>query len=165
MGPQLPLPDPHGSSFAVLGDTLRDGAVDGRSDDRPDPLPVVSADQLHTPSLLTPIQAFRWFIEYGGRHATGWENQVTRVVPPTPCPFHAGTAASHLLHPLLMMIAPEDEMPAANPAVSRAAFASVPGPKELVEIGGGHFGLLHHPSGLFDQASGAQCDFLLRTFA
>jgi alpha-beta hydrolase superfamily lysophospholipase len=165
MGPQPAPPDPDGSSFSVLRDTLHDGAVDAGPGDRADPLPVVSADQLNTPSLLTPIQAFRWFIEYGGRHGTGWENRATRVVPATPCPFHAGIAAPHLQAPLLMMIAPGDEMPAANPAVSRAAFASVPGAKELVEIDGGHFGLLHHPGALFDQASGAQTDFLRRTLS
>jgi hypothetical protein len=49
---------------------------------------VVSADQLNTPSLLTPIQAFRWFIEYGGRYGTGWQNRANRVLPATPCPFH-----------------------------------------------------------------------------
>ncbi|MBA3642179.1 MAG: hypothetical protein H0W53_23570 [Acidobacteria bacterium] len=165
IGSQLPRPDHDGSSFSVMRDTLRDGVVDARPYDRPGPLPVVSADQLNTPSLLKPIQAFRWFIEYGGRYGTGWENQVTRVLPATPCPFNAAIAAPHLRHPLCMMIAPEDEMPGANPTVSRAAFASVPEPKELFEIDGGHFGLLHHPSALFEQASSTQTDFLLRTFS
>lgn len=115
------------------------------------------------PSLLKPIQGYRWFIEYGGRNATGWENRVTRVVPTTPAPFHAGLAAPHLTCPLLMMIAPEDEMLGSNPQVSRAAFDSVPGHKELVEIDGGHFGLLHHPGELFNRASRTQTDFLIRT--
>ena len=128
-------------------------------------MPVVSPDQLSSPSLLLPIQAFRWFIEYGGRHGTGWLNVATRVVPRTGAPFHAGLAAPHLDRPLLMLIAPRDEMPQANPDVSRAAYRSVPGAKELVEIDGGHFGLLHHPSDLFDTASGAQRDFLVRTLA
>lgn len=113
--------------------------------------------------MLTPIQAFRWFVEYGGRHGTNWHNEVTRVLPTDSCPFHAGIAAPHLEHPLLMMIAPEDEMPAANPEVARAAYDVVPAPKELVEIGGGHFGLLHHPSDLFDQPTTVQADFLVRT--
>lgn len=165
IGSQLPRPDHGGSLFSVMRDTLRDGVVDARPHERSGPLPVVSADQLNTPSLLKPIQAFRWFIEYGGRYGTGWENQITRVLPATPCPFSASIAAPHLRHPLCMMIAPEDEMPGANPAVSRAAFASVPGPKELFEIDGGHFGLLHHPSALFEQASSTQTDFLLRTFS
>jgi hypothetical protein len=102
-------------------------------------------------------------VEYGGRHGTGWQNRVTRVVPPTSCRFHAGIATPHLHHPLLMVIAPADEMPGANPEVSRAAYTATPGPKKLIEIGGGHFGLLHHPSDLFDQASHAQRDFLRRT--
>ena len=158
-------PDQGGALFAALCDTLGDGSVSGGPADTIGPLPVVSADQLHTPSLLTPIQAFRWFIEYGGRHGTGWENRVTRVLPPTPCPFHAGIAGPYLLHPLLMLIAPEDEMPGANPEVSRAVYNSVPGPKQLLEIDGGHFGLLHHPSDLFDRASRAQSEFLLRTLS
>ena len=162
IGAHLPPPDPDGALFFALRDTVRDGSIDGGPRDTTGPLPVVSADQLGMPSLLTPIQAFRWFIEYGGRHGTGWENRVTRVVPSTPCPFHAGIAAPHLVHPLLMMIAPEDEMVGANPEVSRAAYDSVPGRKELVEIDGGHFGLLHHPSVEFDQASTAQSDFLQR---
>ncbi len=61
-----------------------------------------------------------------------------------------------------MMIAPEDEMAGANPAVARAAYDSIPVNKELVEIDGGHFGLLHYPSELFDRAAHAQRDFLLR---
>ena len=165
IGPQLPPPDPGGALFSALRDTVGDGSVEGGPSETTGPLPVVSADQLGTPSLLTPIQAFRWFIEYGGRHGTGWENRVTRVVPSTPCPFHAGIAAPHLFHPLLMMIAPEDEMVGANPEVSRAAYDSVPGPKELVEINGGHFGLLYHPSVEFDRASTAQSEFLVRTLS
>lgn len=165
MGAHPPPPDPDGSLFAALRNTLLRGPIDDQPADTTGPLPVVSADQMATPSLLTPIQAFRWFIEYGGRHGTGWENRATRVLPPTPCPFHAGLAAPHLAHPLLMMIAPHDEMPGANPGVSRAAYDAVPGPKELFEMDGGHFGLLHHPSVLFDQASAAQCEFLGRTLA
>lgn len=155
-------PDPNGAMFAALGDTVRGGAVHGGPQDTTGPLPVVSADQLNNPSLLTPIQAFRWFVDYGGRHGSGWENRVTRVLPPTPCPFHAGIAAPYLRHPLLMLLAPEDEMPAANPEVSRATYDSVRGPKELVELDGGHFGLLYHPSVVFDRASRAQIDFLVR---
>jgi uncharacterized protein len=85
---------------------------------------------------------------------------VTRVVPRTPCPFHARIAAPHLRSPV-MVIAPQDEMPHANPDV--CVHAALPGPKELLEISGGHFELLHHPSDLFEQASQALVDFLLRT--
>ncbi len=162
IGQDPPPPDPDDSLFAALCDTLLEGPVEGAVEDTTGPLPVVSADQLGTPSLLRPIQAYRWFIEYGGRHGSGWENRVTRVLPRTPCPFHAGIAAPHLTCPLLMMTSPEDEMPGADPQVARAAFDTVSGPKELVEIDGGHFGLLHHPSEIFERASAAQSDFLFR---
>lgn len=161
-GPTMPPPDPDGAIFAALkgtfdrGDVTIPGAVTG-------PLPVVSFDQHGTPSLLTPMSAYRWFIEYGGRHGTRWENWVTRVIPKTAVPYHPGICAPHINAPTLMMIAPEDEMAGAVPAVARAAYESIPAKKELIEIAGGHFGLLHYPSDLFDQAAHAQRDFLVRT--
>jgi hypothetical protein len=164
-GSDPPPPDPHGSLFDLLRATLLEGDVSGGPGDTEGPMPVVSPDQLHSPSLLLPIQAFRWFIEYGGRHGTGWRNVATRVVPKTSAPFHPGIAAPHMRRPLLMVIAPHDEMPQADPEVSRAAYAAVCGPKQLLEIEGGHFGLLHHPSELFDVASRAQRDFLVQALA
>ena len=65
----------------------------------------------------------------------------------------------HIKAPVLMMIAEEDEMPAANSAVSRFVYAQITSQKELIEMDGGHFGLLYYPSELFDKASRAQCDF------
>lgn len=35
-----------------------------------------------------------------------------------------------------------------------------PQPKKLAEVDGGHFGIIHYPSPLFDQASKSQVDFL-----
>jgi len=162
LGRQPPPPDPDGRLFAAVRDTFLNGDVSGSPETTVGPQPVVSFDQLGTPSVMTPISAYRWFIEYGGRHGTNWLNWVTRVNPTTPAPYHPGLCAAHIQAPILFMIAPEDEMPGANPAVSRQAFDNAPEPKELVEIDGGHFGLLHYPSGLFDQASSAQRDFLLR---
>ena len=63
------------------------------------------------------------------------------------------------------MIAPEDEMPGADPAVTRAAVDAAPAEEEIVEIEGGHFGLLWHPGALFDRAAAVQRDFLLRVLA
>ena len=59
-----------------------------------------------------------------------------------------------------MMIAEDDEMPGANSTVSRLVYAQLTSSKELIEMDGGHFGLLYYPSELFDKASKAQCDFL-----
>jgi hypothetical protein len=61
-----------------------------------------------------------------------------------------------------MMVAIQDEMPGADSNVARRVFDIAPEPKEKVEIGGGHFGLLYHPGELFEQASSAQREFLAR---
>jgi uncharacterized protein len=161
-GPTMPPQDPDGTVFAAVKRTFENGNVN-IANVVTGPLPVVSSDQHGAPSLLTPISAYRWFIEYGGRHGTRWENWVTRVIPNTPAPYHPGICAPHIKAPTLMMIAPEDEMAGANPAVARAAYDSIRAKKELVEIAGGHFGLLHYPSELFDRAAHAQRDFLVRT--
>lgn len=162
-GSQMVPPDPDGRLYEALRHTLQDGDISGGPDETVGPLPVVSADQIHAPSLLHPIQAYRWFVEYGGRFGTGWDNRATRVTPRTPAPFHAALVAPHIRCPILMQISPVDEMAGANPAVARAVCVATRGPKELMEIDGGHFGLLHHPSPWFDEASGAQRAFLLRT--
>jgi uncharacterized protein len=57
-----------------------------------------------------------------------------------------------------MMVAPADDMIHANPEVSRGALDLVGREKDWYEIGGGHFGLLYHSSGHFDEASTVQAD-------
>lgn len=64
--------------------------------------------------------------------------------------------------PSLTMVAPADEMVHADPAVSRQAFDLLPAAKDWYETDGGHFGLLHHPSDLFDEASSIQAEYLTR---
>ncbi|HEY6237611.1 MAG TPA: alpha/beta fold hydrolase [Thermoplasmata archaeon] len=158
-GSRPPAPDPDGERARRIGETLRRGDVTGTPEATIGPMPVVSSDQVRHPSLLKPISAFRWFIEFGGRHGSGWANDVTRVLPPTPGPFDPVTCAPLVRVPTLMMVAPEDEMVHANPDVARAAFERLAGPKQWHDIAGGHFGLLWHPSGLFDQASRVQAEF------
>ena len=150
--------------FRLLRDTLAHGDVDGGRADRVGPMAVVSADQLSEPSLLKPIEAYRWFMEYGGRVGARWKNEATRVVTDTPVQFHAGIAAPHVHCPVLMHIAPADEMEAADPVVAHEVAAAIAGPTEVIEIDGGHFGLLYAPSGCFDYASNAQTAFLARIF-
>ena len=161
-GSDLPPADPEGALFAAIRETFLEGDVSGAPETTVGPMPVVSFDQLGSPSLLTPLTAFRWFMEYGGRHGTHWQNWATWVDPVTPAPFHPVLCAPHLQAPFLMVLAPDDEMSGAVPAVARAAFDAAPPPKELFEITGGHFGLLYYPSAVFDQASSAQRDFLIR---
>jgi dienelactone hydrolase len=152
--------DPDGELYAALRHTLLCGDITGNAETT-GPMPVVSADQIHAPSLLQPIQAYRWFTEYGGRFGSRWENRATRVTPDTPAPFHAGIAAPHIRCPTLMQVSPVDEMPGANPAVARGVFTAISGPKEFTAVDGGHFGLLHYPSRWFDDASATQGDFFL----
>lgn len=125
------------------------------------PMPVVSADQMHAPSALTPLSAFRWFMAYGAMHGTSWQNWIT-VAQRAAEPYHPVLCAGHVHAPALFVVAADDEMPGANAAISRLAFGRAAGPKELLEIGGGHFGLLYHPGDLFDRASRAERDFLAR---
>ena len=78
-------------------------------------------------------------------------------------PWLVGLGEHFTVVPSLFMIATDDEMPGAVPRVARAAFEEARSTKkELCEIEGGHFGLLHYPSALFDLASAKQASFLLR---
>lgn len=159
-GPNPPPSDPDGARFKRQRDTLLRGDIAPTPETTVGPLPVVSPDQAGTPSFLKPVSAFRWFIEYGGRHGSAWENSITRALPPVPEAYHPGIAAPHVNVPVLALIAPGDEVAGANPLVSRAIFESVPGPTEIVDIEGGHFGLLFYPSPEFEIASTAQASFL-----
>jgi pimeloyl-ACP methyl ester carboxylesterase len=161
-GDEPPPPDPDGLLFASIRETFLNGDVSNTPENTSGPMPVVSFDQRSIPSLLTPLTAFRWFIEYGGRFGTGWENSAFFVAPDTPVPFHPVLCAPHLNASLLMLVAREDEMPGASSIIARMTFEAAPQPKELVEIDGGHFGLLYFPSPLFDQACQVQIDFLTR---
>jgi len=83
-------------------------------------------------------------------------------VADTPAPFSPVLCAPFLQPPVLMMVAPDDEMVHANHGVARLAFELMPGAKEWYDIGGGHFGLLYRPNELFDEATRVQADFLRR---
>lgn len=162
-GAEAPPNDPDGSIFDLTCRPFLDtGYSKSHAVKRHGPMPVVSFDQAGTPSLLTPITAYRWFIEYGGRHGTGWVNRASMVVAGEPARWSPVLCAAQLKAPSLFVIATADEMPGAEPKVARIAFERAPTPKEICEIEGGHFGLLHHPSALFDLASGAERSFLLR---
>ncbi len=160
-GSTPPPPDPDGSRFKLIQAILESGDVRGTAETTTGPMPVVSFDQIRHPSLLKPLSAYRWFIEYGGRHGSGWVNDATRVIPPTPAPWNAVICAAHVTVPTLLMVSPEDEMVHANPGVTRLAFDSLAGPKQWYEIEEGHFGLLWYPGERFDEASRVQVDFLL----
>ena len=150
------------ANFEILRDIFSQGDVRGSPETTTGPLPVVSFDQIGTPSLLKPIQAFRWFIDYGGRAGTKWMNSVTRVLPATPVPYHPVLCAPFVTEPTLLVVAPEDEMVHANYSVSMQAYDLLAGPKQWHDITGGHFGLLYYPSELFEEASRVQTQFLAK---
>lgn len=159
-GAEAPMVEPSRANFDSISEVLSRGDVRGSRETTTGPLPVVSADQASTPSLLKPIQAFRWFIDYGGRPGSRWHNTVTRVVPETPVPFHPALCAPFVTAPTLLMVAPADEMVHADYAVARQAYELIPAPKRWYDIAGGHFGLLYWPGKLFDEASRVQTEFL-----
>ena len=163
-GQALPPDDSGGVAFATLRGIYLGDVLPGVRD-REGPLPVVSPDPQSVPCLLEPITAFRWFIDYGGRHGTGWDNRATVEIPDTPVAYQAGLCAPHLAAASLWVIATDDEMPGAETPIARHAFESAPEPRELLLVEGGHFGLLYHPSALFDRIGAAQASFLLRHLA
>ena len=159
-GAEPPAVEPTKANFEILTEIFLRGDVRGSPETTTGPIPVVSSDQAGTPSLLKPIQAFRWFIDYGGRAGTKWINSVTRVVPVTSVPYHPTLCAPFVKAPTLLMVAPEDEMVHANYSVSRQAYELLPGTKQWHDIAGGHFGLLYYPGELFEEAIQAQARFL-----
>ena len=159
-GAAAPEESPSQDKFQQIRRTLEDGDVRGRPECTTGPLPVVSFDPHAIPSLLHPIQAFRWFVDFGGRPGSGWINRVTRVIPPTPVPYSPYLCAPFVKQAMLLMVAPEDEMVHANPAGAKAAFELLAGPKRWYEIADGHFGLLYPASERFREASQAQAEFL-----
>lgn len=155
-----PPVDNDGALCKSMIDYFQQGDIMGKPETTIGPLPVVSSDQQGSPSLLKPLTAFRWFIDYGGRYNTLWKNSATYVDPNAITVFHPGLCGRHIKATVLMMIAEEDEMPGANSTVSRLVFEQLNSSKELIEIDGGHFGLLYYPGELFDNASKTQCIFL-----
>lgn len=162
-GSAAPAQPPSAEAFAAIRATLQSGDVAGTPATTTGPLPVVSPDQAGTPSLLAPIQAFRWFVEHGGRPGSGWLNRVTRVIPPTPVVYSAYLCAPYVQADVLLMVAPEDEMVHADYAVTRQAFALMPGRTRWYDIADGHFGLLYCPGERFDEAVSVQSRFLLES--
>ncbi|QIE55233.1 alpha/beta hydrolase [Pikeienuella piscinae] len=159
-GASVPETDFGAGAFNVMKKIFEDGDVEGGPEQTTGPIPVVSSDQINNPSLLAPIQAYRWFIEHGGRHGSGWENRATRVIPDLQAPCSPFVTARHLDMPVQMMVGEADEMVHCNLDAQKAVFERIPGEKEFVEIPGGHFGLLWHPSDEFEAAVNAQIVFL-----
>jgi pimeloyl-ACP methyl ester carboxylesterase len=161
-GAELPPTDLDNNLFNAIRDTFHNGDIAGTPETTLGPMPVVSFDQETIPSMLMPLTAYRWFIEYGGRYNTKWKNNVTHVEPNVPIKFNPVLCIPHIKAALLMVIAYDDEMENANSDIARHAYESAPHPKKKLEVDGGHFGIIHYPSPLFDEASKEQVNFLIK---
>lgn len=161
-GEELPMKDQNKSSYSFAKEVLSKDDIMSLPHTKSEKMPVVSCDQMGTPSALTELTAYRWFIEYGGRFGTNWQNVVSFSRIDTPEGFHIGQLALHLKAPILMIVAINDEMNGANPKVTEHIYNFISQPKEWIDIDGGHFGLLHYPSIYFEKSSQAQIDFLYK---
>ena len=156
----LDFNDPE-KSMTTLKNIFNNGAFDQLEVSlREGPMPVVSSDQLSNPSLLKPIQAFRWFVDQGGQWNSGWNNCVTRIIPKTEVPFSPLVTAPFVKVPVLMMNGKNDEMPQVIRKVQLEVFNRLKSRKQLYEIDGGHFGALYPQTSLFYEAISIQSDFI-----
>jgi hypothetical protein len=64
-GAEPPEVDPSTTNFNIIKEILARGDVRGSPETTIGPLPMVSSYQALTPSMVKPIQAFRWFIDNG----------------------------------------------------------------------------------------------------
>lgn len=163
-GDELSTEDKDGKLYSFAKKTVLTERIKDLPHTVTEQMPIVSSDQFGTPSALSEITAYRWFIEYGGRYGTNWKNIVSYSNIETPANFHLGQCAPHLNAPILMVVAKNDEMSGASPDVSYEIFNMITQPKEWVDIDGGHFGLLHYPSPIFDKSNKVQIDFLKMQF-
>lgn len=158
VGDGLSPPDPDGTVFNAIRDTVLNADLSSLERTVVGPLSVVSADQLNSPSFVHTLTAFRWFIENGERFGTGWSNKATFVRMATPAPFDVQACIPHISAPILMVVAYEDEENDAD--LSRAVFATASEPKELLNVDGGHFGVLYPDTAEYQLSATTQQRFL-----
>lgn len=163
-GDDLPTNDKDGGLYSFAKETVLTEKIKNLPHTITEKMPIVSSDQLGTPSAISEITAYRWFIEYGGRFGTNWQNVVSFSRIETPDLFHIGHCTPYIKAPILMVVATNDEMSGANTKVTSEIFSAIKQPKEWFEVDGGHFGLLYYPSSIFDKSSQAQIDFLNKHF-
>jgi pimeloyl-ACP methyl ester carboxylesterase len=95
------------------------------------------------------------------KYATEWSNQVLILQRKLEAQFNEQRLpAKNLKVPTLFVIATDDEVPLCELATNRRCFDLIEGPKELVEIKGGHFGLIYQGSEPYRQAVDADIKFL-----
>ena len=99
------------------------------------------------------------------KYATEWSNQVFILQRKLEAQFNEQRLpAKYLKVPTLFVIATDDEVPLCELATNRQCFELIEGPKKLVEIKGGHFGLIYQGSEPYRQAVDADIKFLRSIF-
>ena len=95
------------------------------------------------------------------KYATEWSNQVYVLQRKLEAQFNEQRLpAKYLKVPTLFVIATDDEVPLCELATNRKCFDLIEAPKDLLEITGGHFGLINHDSEPYRQAVSADITFL-----
>jgi pimeloyl-ACP methyl ester carboxylesterase len=158
-GASLPDAAPSREAFERISEVVRSESVAGTEGLHHGPEPIVSAD----PSIdcMSPSpQAFRWFLEYGGRHGSGWINEWSYAVPDLGVEHSPYDCLPQVTVPALLVAGNDDEIEWCVPGVQEAALRLTSGPQVWRQIDGGHFGALYHPSRAAEEMTKIQVEFL-----
>jgi hypothetical protein len=99
------------------------------------------------------------------KYATEWSNQVFILQRKLEAQFNEQRLpAKYLKVPTLFVIATDDEVPLCELPTNSQCFDLIEAPKQLVEIKGGHFGLIYQGSEPYRQAVDADIKFLQSVF-
>ena len=99
------------------------------------------------------------------KYATDWSNQIFILQRKLEAQFNEQRLpAKYLKVPTLFVIATDDEVPLCELATNSQCFDLIEAPKQLVEVKGGHFGLIYQGSEPYRQAVDADIKFLRSVF-
>ena len=99
------------------------------------------------------------------KYATDWSNQIFILQRKLEAQFNEQRLpAKYLKVPTLFVIATDDEVPLCELATNSRCFDLIEAPKQLVEVKGGHFGLVYQGSEPYQQAVDADIKFLRSVF-
>ena len=99
------------------------------------------------------------------KYATDWSNQIFILQRKLEAQFNEQRLpAKYLKVPTLFVIATDDEVPLCELATNSQCFDLIEAPKQLVEVKGGHFGLIYQGSEPYRQAVDSDIKFLRSVF-
>lgn len=99
--------------------------------------------------------AYRWFTTAHAERAPSWRNEVTARSLEFMRGWEPAVFFPRITRPLLMVVAPDDELTASDVALE--AFEAAAGPKRLVRLPGGHFDA--YTGEQFEQSSAAAAEW------